>query len=514
MQGFRDDDPAHRAVRGGHARVAAKQPSARHLIGGAVVGLAAAWLLYLLVGHRLLQAMYRNESLEILNRLIASRDSTALEAYYEKADTIMRVSTLVVLGVFVVVTLLVRARLLAEAALLCLSFFVTTFALFTFLEMFPAAIHPLHLHRIPYFFLKVKYVPDPVLVVRNRPRLVVNPEQYYGDSYSPLYRVDVQPFTYGNYSLDQEGFTNVDARRPVDVVVLGDSYVEFQIDAHDGFGERLAKVSERTVANLGVGGYGPFQYLELLKRYGLRKAPIYALFCFFEGNDLTDVLDYLRWQRGGEYGLLSELSKPFPQRYLLALKETARFAMKTGSLTIQTALAGKDHWPNDVHPDIAVLRLGNETHKVFLAHKNDLRPPAKIRGSPEWQALTTILQEFKAVATANGIVPVVVFIPTAAHIYADYSTAQSGANWLRLRDAQARGRANVEKSMILLTEELDLRLIDLAPAFDRAAAEGKLLYYPFDTHWNSEGRQVAAEVVAKAIGHARAPSPRPVVDLP
>ena len=117
-------------------------------------------------------------------------------------------------------------------------------------------------------------------------------------------------------------------------------------------------------------------------------------------------------------------------------------------------------------------------------------------------------------ATANGIVPVVVFIPTTTHIYADYSTAQSGANWLRLRDAQARGRANVEKSMILLTEELDLRLIDLVPAFDRAAAEGKLLYYPFDTHWNSEGRQVAAEVVAKAIGHARAPSPRPVVDLP
>ena len=59
-------------------------------------GLAAAWLLYLLVGHRLLQAMYRNESLETLNHLIAGRDSTPLEAHYEKADTIMRVSTLVV----------------------------------------------------------------------------------------------------------------------------------------------------------------------------------------------------------------------------------------------------------------------------------------------------------------------------------------------------------------------------------------------------------------------------------
>jgi len=485
--------------------------SNRALVISSVVllsSLAAAWLLYLLVGHRLIGAMYRNESLEILNRLIAGRDSTALAAFYEKADTMMRMTTFVVLGAFVLVAFLIRARLLAKTALLCLSFFMTTLLLFTFLEMFPAAIRPLHLHRIPYFFLRVRHVADPVLVFRNRPGMVVHAYQYYGDKYSPLYEVDVQPFIYGNYSLDQEGFTNFDAKRPAHVVVLGDSYIEFQIDAHDGFGTRLAKVSELTVANLAVGGYGPFQYLELLKRYGLRKTPKYALFCFFEGNDLGDVQHYLEWQRGGEYSFLSEISKPFPQRYVVALKETARFAMRTGSSTIQTALAGKHHWPNGIHPDIAVLRLGNETHKVFFAYKNDLRPPDKIQSSSEWQALTRILQEFKAVSLANGIVPVVVFIPTAAHIYTGYSTAQSGVNWLRLRDAQTRARANVEESMIRLTRELQIRLIDLVPAFDLAAANGRLLYYPFDTHWNSEGRQVAAEVVAKAIEPSETKRPK------
>jgi hypothetical protein len=450
-------------------------------------GIAAAWLLYLLVGHRLIAGHY-----------------SGIEAYYDKANTIMRASTLVVLGVFVVVVFLVRARLLAEAALSCLSLFITTFALFTFFEIFPAAIRPLHLDRLPYYYLKARFVPDPVLIARNRPGLVVNSSQYYGDRYSPLYRVDVQPFTQEKYTLDQEGFTNLDARQPVDVVVLGDSYVELQMNAYDSFGKRLAKVSGRTVANLGVGAYGPFQYLEMLKRYGLEKAPKYALFCFFEGNDLKDTLIYLDWQRGIGFGFLSMLSKPFPLRYLVALKDAALFAVQTVSMPIQTVLAGKDG-PNDAHPDIAVVRLGSETHKVVLT-ESDVRPPAKIRSSREWHALTTILEEFKAVATANGIVPMVVFIPTSAHIYAEYSTAQSGANWLRLRDAQASGRANIEKSMILLTEELGLRLIDLAPAFDRAAAEGKLLYYPFDTHWNSEGRQVAAEVVAEAIGHARTPS--------
>jgi hypothetical protein len=220
------------------------------------------------------------------------------------------------------------------------------------------------------------------------------------------------------------------------------------------------------------------------------------------------VQHYLEWQRGGEYSFLSEISKPFPQRYVLAMKETARFAMRTGSLTIQTAFAGKHHWPNGIHPDIAVLRLGNETHKVFFAYRNDLRPPDKIQSSPEWQALTRILQEFKAVSNANGIVPVVVFIPTAAHIYTGYSTAQSGVNWLRIRDAQMRARANVEESMIRLTRELQIRLIDLVPALDLAASNGRLLYYPFDTHWNSEGRQVAAEVVAKAIEPSETKRPK------
>jgi SGNH hydrolase-like domain, acetyltransferase AlgX len=469
--------------------------------------LATAWLLYLMVGHRLIEAMYRNEALDILNRLIAGRDSTPLDAYYEKADAIMRTSTLTVLGVFAFVTLLIRARLVAKTALVCLSFFVTTLSLFTFLEMFPAAIDHLHLIRIPYFAHQSWYVPDPVLVFRNRPGRIVKPYQYYGDKYSPLYRVEVQPFTYGNYSLDQEGFANVGAIRPVDVVVLGDSYIEFHLDAHDGFGERLAKVSELTVANLAVGGYGPFQYLELLKRYGIKREPKYALFCFFEGNDLLDVQRYLEWQRGGEYAYVGEISKPFLQRYLLALRESAQFATKTSSLTIQTAFAGRDHWPNGVHPDVAVLRLEDESHKIFFAYKSDRRPPDKIRNSPEWRALTAVLQEFKAVATANGIVPVVVFIPTAAHIYAGFSTAESGVNWLRIRDEQTRARANVEESMIRLTGELGLRLIDLVPAFDVAASGGKLLYYPFDTHWNSAGRQVAAEVVGEAIGHAK-PMPR------
>jgi SGNH hydrolase-like domain, acetyltransferase AlgX len=50
-----------------------------------------------------------------------------------------------------------------------------------------------------------------------------------------------------------------------------------------------------------------------------------------------------------------------------------------------------------------------------------------------------------------------------------------------------------------LAKQLNIPFIDLCPVFEASARDGKLLYYPFDTHWNSEGREVAAAFVAKTL---------------
>jgi hypothetical protein len=41
--------------------------------------------------------------------------------------------------------------------------------------------------------------------------------------------------------------------------------------------------------------------------------------------------------------------------------------------------------------------------------------------------------------------------------------------------------------------------IDLRPALERAAAEGNLVYFPLDTHWNPRGHRIAGEVIAQAL---------------
>ena len=91
------------------------------------------------------------------------------------------------------------------------------------------------------------------------------------------------------------------------------------------------------------------------------------------------------------------------------------------------------------------------------------------------------------------------FIPTKVHIYAQYSTDKSGENWLKIRQEQIAVKANIENALISLAEQLDIMLINLVPVFESLAREGKMLYYPFDTHWNSAGREIAARYVAEVL---------------
>ena len=56
-----------------------------------------------------------------------------------------------------------------------------------------------------------------------------------------------------------------------------------------------------------------------------------------------------------------------------------------------------------------------------------------------------------------------------------------------------------DEALSAIAAELDLELIDLLPPFRKAARAGELLYHPYDTHWNSAGRQRAAEHMATRL---------------
>lgn len=99
------------------------------------------------------------------------------------------------------------------------------------------------------------------------------------------------------------------------------------------------------------------------------------------------------------------------------------------------------------------------------------------------------------------------YIPSAPHIYADYTTGDSGASWRGMRDQQIASKTNARNAMIALSSELKLSMLDLVPHFEIAAKEGKMLYEPFNSHWNAEGREIAARFVASALKSASGVAP-------
>ena len=474
------------------------------LLVGLLLCTLAACFLYIVLGHQLIRAAYESQNLG--NVIMPHRDITRLESYYYGADTRMILMTFRGLVAILLAFALLNfpiGLVLASASLL-----VTSFILFSFFELFPSFIKPLHFDITGYYAYKASYLPDAKLAYIEKPFHTDVTHDFRGHAYSPLYGIDVKPTTV-EWKTDGEGFRNSRTLSSADIVVMGDSYIEYGDNEADTFGKRLERHLPRlTVANLGKAGYNPFQYLEVFKRYGLKKQPKYALFCFYEGNDINEMKQYLQWQRGDKNA--SNLyytmgSKTFFQRYKIALQEILHLLRATAFNLIQLPLIKiLDTQHYIIHPDLALLRLPNGTyHKMLFIPRLSKASPEEMLRSDEWIALKNILMDFKNTSFQHDIVPIVLYIPTPTHIYASYSTKESGNNWLAELNEQVAAKENAHAALQNLVKQTGVPFISLVPVFERQAAAGRLLYYPMDSHWNSEGREVAAQFVADILNTIR-----------
>lgn len=404
-----------------------------------------------------------------------------------------------VLSVILASVLLVKFNLYREALLSTGSLFLCSIFLFGLVELFPNLAPSLHLTNVHYYALHERYVTDDSLIFRVRPFYRQQKRSgYRGDLYKPIYGIDVPEIPYeGIY--DKNGFRNAGESRDSDIIVLGDSFIEIGETDTDLFTQILNRVSGLSTVNLGAAWYGPFQYLEVFKRYGVERRPKYAILSFFEGNDLNDIREYLHWTKGGDYYHFNLSSKGVLGRYRLALRESAQYLTEIAMSIGKTGTANESREKMSVHPDIVDLNLGGQHYKARFGYSIDTRDGSQLAQTDELKEFRTLLTEFRKMCSERQIVPLLLFIPTKVHIYAEYTTKLSGANWTSIREAQIAAKDNVRDAIIGLANDLHIQSIDLTPIFEKSAQEGKLLYYPFDTHWNPAARDLAAEAVTRAL---------------
>ena len=103
---------------------------------------------------------------------------------------------------------------------------------------------------------------------------------------------------------DGSGFRNSAVPDEVNIVALGDSHTfGFNVRSEDSWPQQLARMSNMTVYNFGLGGYGSLHYYYLINE-AIKLKPRHLILALYLHNDLNDVCKTMRklpyWQSWAE----------------------------------------------------------------------------------------------------------------------------------------------------------------------------------------------------------------------
>lgn len=307
---------------------------------------------------------------------------------------------------------------------------------------------------------------------------------------------------------DEDGFrvpAQTAERYPI--VALGDSFTEGP-NVPLPWPDQLAENLGRPVRNLGYRGYGPQENADVAATYMGEDGREWVLYGHFSGNDvLTAQYD--------DEDLIQERS-PF---FLIPfLAESAQEILNP------TPAPTPD--PDQQYDFPMPVIVADQFYEMALLDDYlwwQLAPEAGFEGTLAWQRLRAALTTIEDAITPTTC-RAVIFIPTKPQLYYPYIHAgprqfirqqaqrpvvNDETGWMTLEPYPVTAEEEADQliadfgqqrdALARLAAEEGWRFIDLLPAFQQAAAEGDLLYYRYDTHWNQAGHALAAEVIAEAM---------------
>jgi hypothetical protein len=307
---------------------------------------------------------------------------------------------------------------------------------------------------------------------------------------------------------DAWGFRN--ARRPetADIVCIGDSLTYgVSVPARESWPSILGRLSGETVYNMGLGGYGPIQYLYLLQNLAVKLRPKTVIIGYSFQTDLFDVYAVARsnkhWSKyknletanlpqGGELiwprvhgkflgGLRDWLSK-HSMIYVLASQSSIFDFIRDREITAQGG-SNSD-----------IIRYRDEKHRVDFNLAIRFLNTRDPRIQNAMQMTGHVMSDIQSVAEKRGIRLIIALFPTKERVYGKL-VQQAGylEKYPRLADTlDQEDRARVW--LINLLHQLRIETVDLLPALEAAISDRDL--YPIaDPHPNKYGTRLIAQAI-------------------
>jgi hypothetical protein len=301
---------------------------------------------------------------------------------------------------------------------------------------------------------------------------------------------------------DARGFCNVPEkaeRTHADIVVLGDSFTACTgVLPTDTSSAYLEAMGGFTTYNLGVGNLGLYEYVELLRRYGLALKPRLVIMNIYEGNDLRDAVRYADFQKTGvdrrarSKAIEGFLSNSYAASFLYAAEEWLAADWNS--------IFGLDESFRYTGRSQGVMVSMNITNR----DQGEIRDARRLRnGEIGLDLWSKPLAVFKELSQTNNFIPIVTYTPAMYTAYGESVVFEDQAVGEAMRYLSATQR----KWLAAKTAELGLIYIDLTPAFQQAVKDGPLTHFPANVHLTPYGQRVTANAWKPLVDKALAQPP-------
>lgn len=262
---------------------------------------------------------------------------------------------------------------------------------------------------------------------------------------------------------------------------------------------------------MGLGGYGPQQYLGTLRTVGLAAAPDLVLLCFYIGNDVTGIPTRHEVRHGELYStsssdprlnllrrshLFAWLEKRFFFRQRRERAQKRRAAETEGTTAGSPALrssesADRPAGPGPAPPAAPLTRLYLEVLRNRLPFYAASAPASMERLWREAEAhLDAVDRSCREAEVPWGLV----IIPDEFQV--DAAVREEAIRRLSAHGVDLDFDAP-SRRLVSWATHTRVPVLDLLPLFREECARRGPLYIPSDTHWNKEGNRLAGEAVAR-----------------
>lgn len=312
---------------------------------------------------------------------------------------------------------------------------------------------------------------------------------------------------------DKWGFRNYSIEQETEIIAIGDSQT-YGVSAtfQESWPAHLSRLTNTKVYNLALGGYGPLQYLQLLKSRAMEMSPKVVIIGLFLGNDLMDSFrltysnDAWNTYKNSSYEEIqsekTEVTSNWKERrFLNGIRNWLAQHSVLYRLITQTIigdLVRKNEFRSKA-PNVIELEYMRDNH-LFIA---DAQFSALDRTSQQVQEGIRIskmaMREIKQVCQDNEIRLLVALIPTKELVFSDLFENQYQA---KLPDSLMRlfdNEQEIRQDFIRLFEDEEIEYVDTLPALKLALTLGKDIYPVNDGHTNGNGYKIIAEEIEKAL---------------